>query len=244
MICPKCNKETPNEYKYCVNCGQEIQISDSKLQSDYVSVNYTQPTNSGEQIQSNLQTDQIVVPNQTKKKSKLKIIIPIVLLILAAIITLAIFVVNLFFNKQYIYRDTNWGMSKEQVMELENSKNNTPDINNDTRLYYSVSDDELFGQEPLSVGYTFEGENNSLSKIFIITTDDSFSDGQFSDLYKKLEDKFGEPSSKYGETGFYMWKLDTTKISLLYDSDEKYVCLLFSDKSIEDSNDDNTLETD
>lgn len=244
MICPKCHKETPNEYKYCVSCGQEIHVSDPETQ--YKSENCTQPINYFDPAQCNLPTDQIVATQYKRKKGKLKIIITIIVLILIAIIAFAIFAVNFLFSQQYIYRETNWGMSKEQVIALEESKNNTPTINTDNFLHYSISNDEMFDQEPLYLAYTFKGENDSLSSILVTTSDKTFNTNQFSDLYKKLEKKFGEPHSKYGETVLYAWELETTEITLFYtdstDDDSEYVCLLFSDKNVND--DDNESEID
>lgn len=229
MICPKCHLETPDQYQYCIHCGQELHISENETQQ--VATDIIQPnTLSSEQI------------NMFSKKSKKRNIIIIISLSVIALLTILAFILyNFNFMSSDVYRGTSWGMSKDQVLNLESTKNNIPTYIADSSIHFDITQDEFFSQTPVYVFYTFEGNNNTLSSILVLNSDKKFSSIQLSDLLKKIQNKFGEPTYNSESSPLYKWETASTEIELIYvDStsttdNSEYVCLSFSDKTVNKS---------
>ena len=95
MFCGKCGKQVPVGYEFCMNCG-------TKLAEENQGENVTEQTNAKEV--------------QKKKSSKKIIILSVTILVLAISI---FFGWKLIVNNQDYMRNTSWGMTMDEVQEVE-----------------------------------------------------------------------------------------------------------------------------
>lgn len=175
MKCPSCNKEIPDNSKFCPECGAKI----------------TSVENSAEMIPVEVPS----VNNDTeenkpiKKHSKKKIII-------YSILALVIIVIISFFikqNNQYDFRKAKWGMTKNQVkasetLDLEGEYNNT--------LIYSPTN---FGTYKVTPCYSFDKHGNLESAICFYLENQNFATAKFKDAKAYYNDFVNIATKYYGK---------------------------------------------
>lgn len=172
MKCPSCNKEIPDNSKFCPECGAKITSVEKSAEMIPVEV----PS-----VNNNTEENQPI-----KKHNKKKIII-------YSILALVIIVIISFFikqNNQYDFRKAKWGMTKNQVkasetLDLEGGNNST--------LIYSPTD---FGTYKVTPCYSFDKYGNLESAAYIYLGDQSFSTDDFK-IAKAYYNDFVDIAKKY-----------------------------------------------
>ena len=172
----------------------------------------------------------------------------VIFILLIILSILVIFTLSLYATEgtKYDFRKTNWGMSKEQVKEIEDKK---PDFEDDATLGYDVK----IGGDDFACMYSFL--QNKLYNSGYVFTGKHTNKNLYINDYKKLKEtltkKYGEPikdipgvwkndlykSDKqnwgmavsvghlvYGTS----WETSTTKISLMLSGDNFKISLVVS----------------
>lgn len=172
MKCPSCNKEIPDNSKFCPECGTKITSIENS--AEMIPVEVPSVNNDTEE-------------NKPIKKHNKKRIIIYSILALVVIIIIAFFIKQ---NNQYDFRKARWGMTKNQVkasetLDLEGEYNNT--------LIYSSTN---FGSYQVTPCYSFDKYGNLESAKYLYLENQNFATDRFQ-IAKAYYNDFVDIAKKY-----------------------------------------------